>query len=101
MRTFLRYAAAHLWVAAVLLVSSITADGQDPQGIWQRADLPNVALRQDRWIQPRAYLTYELEPNALRGVLNRAPREFAQAGAGQELVLPMPDGTFARFRIFE
>ena len=52
---------------------------------------------------PRAYRAFRLEANALRGVLNRAPLESAAADpAGAAiLTLPMPDGTYSRFAIYD
>ena len=72
--------------------------------VWQAMDeAPLLASQPERWIVPQAYRTFGLDANALRGILNRAPGEFtAAAGAAPViLTLPMPDGTFARFTIYD
>lgn len=53
--------------------------------------------------KPSAYRTVRLQVPVLRELLSRAPREFTEAGrtAPVEMTLPLPDGTFARFRVVE
>jgi subtilisin-like proprotein convertase family protein len=49
------------------------------------------------------YRAVRLNPAALRAVLDRAPQEFTVGAvrAPVEITLPMPDGTFQRFRFVE
>jgi hypothetical protein len=72
--------------------------------VWQAADEAQLlAVPSERWIVPQAYRTFRLDADALRGVLNRAPVEFTAVAAASPAVLtiPMPDGTFARFTIYD
>lgn len=52
---------------------------------------------------PMVYQTYKLDYTALKAVLNTAPMEFTQAAlkGACTLRLPMPDGTFENFAIWE
>lgn len=52
---------------------------------------------------PKFYRTLSLNEAAQRRLLSQAPMEFTQAARQTQVVmpLPMPDGTFARFRIEE
>jgi hypothetical protein len=65
------------------------------QRVPTRTDLPIAA-------PANAYSPFTLNLNALKGELNRAPREFT-AGARNPLVLrlPTPDGTLQRFNIVD
>lgn len=63
---------------------------------------PNAVRR----IVPQDYRTLSLDMNALRSTLAQAPLRFSGQGmsknaAAPELLIPMPDGTFQKFRIEE
>lgn len=71
---------------------------------WKAADLTEIGEKAGRrYIQPRAYLALELDVEAMRAALAQAPMErTARAKAETTLLeLPMPDGSFARFDIYE
>ena len=73
-------------------------------GIWQATDESTLASSPgERWIVPNVYRTLTLDPSALRVVLDRAPLEFTAAAEANAVVmtLPMPDGSFAHFRIYD
>ena len=72
-------------------------------GLWTDIDASSLrrteAMRDETL--PEAYRTIHLSKDALQAVLRQAPREFSDASRNSEiaLTLPMPDGTFSRFRI--
>ncbi len=70
------------------VIQSVSGDG-----VWQAMDeAPLLASQPERWIVPQAYRTFRLNADALRGILDRAPAI---------LTIPMPDGSFARFAIYD
>jgi len=99
-----------LALSTVLLLASPPArsEGALPtvsgDGVWHAQDeAPLLASQPERWVVPQAYRTFGLDADALRGILNRAPAEFTAAAAASPamLTIPMPDGTFARFTIYD
>ncbi|HEX3797106.1 MAG TPA: zinc-dependent metalloprotease family protein [Verrucomicrobiae bacterium] len=62
---------------------------------------PNVAAASSPWIHPQVFHSFNLNHAALRALLNRVPMEFSSNAAPSEISLPMPDGSLARFHIFE
>ncbi|MGH9840639.1 MAG: BACON domain-containing protein [Blastocatellia bacterium] len=96
-----------LWRDRIPLVSAAVR-AQDrkasPDGLWQEIDEASLQSRQaERQIVPQTYRTLRLNREALRELLSRAPMESTAAAkdALMEMTLPMPDGTFTRFRIEE
>ncbi|HEX8494704.1 MAG TPA: zinc-dependent metalloprotease family protein [Pyrinomonadaceae bacterium] len=96
--------------AAVLLaalVSSLTGSGSAQQtttlnaGMWKDVKESAITLKGVRVITPRIYRTVQLNKTALKQVLALAPLEFTAAAKTTSTVLsvPMPDGTFGRFRV--
>ena len=57
----------------------------------------------DLRVPPNFFRTLTLDESAQRRLLRRAPMEFTKAARQTQVVmkLPMPDGTFARFRVEE
>jgi hypothetical protein len=55
------------------------------------------------WIRPDRFFSVVLDHDVLRNILDRAPKESGQpvAASPAEIMLPMPDGSLARFRIVE
>lgn len=68
---------------------------------WKRTTLSNLNLRGTQAIQARAFLSYELDREALQFVFSNAPEESAVSNRTSSLIveLPMPDGTFQEFRV--
>lgn len=72
----------------------------DPDGFWQDRDPASLSLRNEPWVTPQAYRLVELDLSALDAHTRRAPME--RSGASPlRLALPMPDGGFSEFEIFE
>lgn len=71
-------------------------------GVWREIGDDSAAMRSaERWIVPTSYKTFRLDRIMLRTILQSAPEEFKD-GFGMSntiLSLPMPDGTYERFRI--
>lgn len=88
-----------------LSVAAASSQKQDTSldGIWRSVDENSISLKARRPTLPRAYKTLRLDKPALATLLTQAPMEFSAAAAGREIVmtLPMPDSTFARFRVVE
>lgn len=100
-------------IAFIVLVSMISTGGTatrknfdnfSQDGIWKEADDSALSQRGlERQIIPQAYKTFRLNKDVLKVVLESAPMEFTASGkiSNVILTLPMPDGSFAKFRIQE
>ncbi len=96
-------------LACVLLLDSrrsraAAPEGRtSPDGVWQEVAESSIAARGKRQISAQKYRPVRLNMEVLRGLLAKAPVEFTDAAkrAAVELTLPLPDGTFARFRVIE
>jgi hypothetical protein len=82
-----------LSVAALLLMAGIATAGQ---GIWQNASNSQV---QAKGISQGGY-AYRADQIALRNLLSLVPHQ-ANGDFSQQIELPMPDGSLARFQIVE
>ncbi len=80
----------------------IGAQTTSPDNAWTAVDETDLAQRSiERTVIPSAYKIYALNRAVISSILANAPKEFsAESRLAQEvLTLPMPDGSFARFRI--
>ena len=104
MRTNLHY--AYLLLLACLVATSgfaqPTKSKTNPWSEVQESFIP-LAPNKVRQIIPKSYKTLALDVPQMQGILAEAPeRNSAQAkNKNVELELPMPDGTYQRFRIYE
>lgn len=90
-----------LCVSALFLVSTTFA-GKSDDKVWKEIDDSSLQQRTaERTIVPLDYKTFDLNKTALLSILNKAPLEFTDAARNNEVILtlPMPDGSFARFRV--
>lgn len=92
---------AFLFLASVFLVSNASA-GKSGDQVWEETDAS--ALQRsfaERTVEPNVYRTFSLNRETLLSILRTAPTEFTGAAQSDEtiLTLPMPDGSFQRFRI--
>lgn len=75
-----------------------TAGATSPDGVWQEMSNGAIANQKDL---PVSALAVRLNRQALARILDRAPLEFSPEAAGHPvtLLLPMPEGGYARFGI--
>ena len=88
--------------AVLILTVSTAFAGQSDDNVWQGISDSGLKNRSaERLIIPNVYSTFRVDKSALNSLLEAAPREFSVAARTQEVILtmPMPDGTFSRFRI--
>ncbi|HEX8474158.1 MAG TPA: zinc-dependent metalloprotease family protein [Pyrinomonadaceae bacterium] len=92
-----------LVVALATLVPSSSGQGLVSGQLWQTIDANSIVSRGKRVIIPKAFRALRLNKTALTETLNRAPLEFTAAARTTQTVLsvPMPDGSFDKFRIEE
>jgi Metallo-peptidase family M12B Reprolysin-like/FG-GAP-like repeat len=91
-----------------LLISLISVSGvfaaekTSEDNIWREIDDTNLQQRSnERQIIPEFYKTFRVNRNELNSVLKNAPLETIGVSSLREVVLtlPMPNGSFSRFRI--
>lgn len=70
-----------------------------PDRLWQAVSESTLQGTGERWVVPTQYRTLGADEAALAKVLAQAPLE-GSAAQGVELTLPLPDGTFERFQVF-
>ncbi len=94
--------------ALVLFISNATPliAAESPDGIWLDIDPQEADARAfgaERFIVPQRYRTVLVDWDALDSVLERTPLELSPEARNVEaiLTLPLPDGSFGRFRIEE
>jgi hypothetical protein len=91
---------ALLALAAVVQATSI----DEPQpGLWQDVSEDTVAHKGDRWIVPDRYRVVILNLSQMTAIMDRAPLENSKATRTDSTILslPLPDGSFGRFRVVE
>jgi hypothetical protein len=105
-RTFVALICLTAAGAAVALlggyISRAAAQGTTT-GIWEDVAESSIPNRGQRGVMPRAYRILRLNKDALRALLADAPMEFTREAnaAPVTISLPMPDGTFGRFKVVE
>ncbi|MEP6902927.1 MAG: reprolysin-like metallopeptidase, partial [Actinomycetota bacterium] len=90
-----------LFVTTFFVVTTVLASNST-NDVWQETDASTLQLRAaERLIVPANYKTFALNKTNLLSILNKAPMEFTNGAQNSEIILtlPMPDGTFGRFRI--
>ena len=91
-------------LASVLLVAipgfAMNPNGESPDSVWKW--VPKIAMPEqgERVIVPDRYLTVSLDALRLQTRLADAPGLRTDA-EGVVVTLPMPDGEFARFEVFD
>src|SRR5215475_11952399 len=90
-------------VLLILLVGRTVVLSQQRGGVWRSAPIPNRPPEADWLVRPLKSHAFQLDRAAIDQALSRAPREFTPAAAQPpaEILLPMPDGTLARFQVSE
>src|SRR5262249_54272180 len=108
---FVQYPSLARRAAAASTERSNRQDSQNsPDGLWERADENQLrALQSQKQDQtqgrnlPERFAAFRLNRDLLKRRLSAAPMEFTPAAkaSAPEITLPMPDGTFQRFRVVE
>ena len=85
---------------------ALAADASTQPGassLWQAVDEASLAASGLRVLIPAKYRTMRLDRQAMADLLAQAPMEFTPAAkdAAPIIMLPMPDGTLARFKFEE
>lgn len=98
-KTFIRFIAAALFLVSFQALAGAQTSSDR---VWTAVDESQLVNRDaERTVIPSAYRTYALNKNVVSSILADAPEEFSHQSrlAQTILTLPMPDGTFGRFRI--
>ena len=99
------YQISFFFLLLAALSGSVFANvNNSDDGVWQETDASNLIQRPlERGVNPNSYKTYRINKAALQTILSQAPMEFTEAARNTEIILrlPMPDGSFQRFRITE
>ncbi|MEO8574221.1 MAG: reprolysin-like metallopeptidase [Pyrinomonadaceae bacterium] len=98
-KSLIRLIAASIFLVSVQALASAQTS---PDRVWTAVDESRIADRSlERTVVPSASRTYALNKTVVSSILADAPEEFSHESrlAQTVLTLPMPDGTFARFRI--
>src|SRR5437773_2180446 len=86
------------------LNSALAKSGPPKDRLWHEIKNDDLSGNKTRSaLDPEFYRALRLDETAQRELLRRAPMEFSKAARQTQVVmtLPMPDGTFARFRVEE
>ncbi len=86
--------------------SAIQAGDRDlsSDGIWARYELEGrVAAEPEPWVRPDAFRLFSLNDGPVTALLAQADPEDGRpvGGDASRITIPMPDGSFARFRFWE
>ena len=96
---------------AIITTAALTVNAQKREdninpnrtNLWRQIDEDNLQNRESREITPEKYLVFRLDRTSLKNTLDALPLENSDAANKQIVIIkiPMPDGTFHRFRMEE
>ncbi len=98
----MRFRFAWLMLATFVTLSSSIFAGQtvSADNVWTRIDDTPIKLTgANRPVEIRSYEAFSLNKSVVKQILASAPEEFSSEPSEVILTLPMPDGSFQRFRI--
>lgn len=92
-----------IFLSISLVARPVQAQSNGDDGLWTDVVQSSVVARSERPIIPQKYRTVQLNLAAFQAQLAQAPHEDDSAARSTAalLTLPLPDGTFGRFRIVE
>jgi hypothetical protein len=93
-----------LFCVVIISTQEIFAGNKKSTGdLWKKTTETNIEFQGRRGLFPEKYLTFKLNSDALRRFLREMPLEFTEESLNRSVVveIPMPDGSFSRFRIEE
>src|SRR5687768_11473542 len=89
-------------MALLMSIESRSSRAQNTNNaVWQLVDESSVVAIGPRVIVPSHYRVARLNQTELTTLLANAPMEFTSGSADVVMSVPMPDGTFARFKVAE
>jgi len=88
-------------VLAVSLFSTVFAQTAPSPSYWEKINESAIVSTGTRWIVPKSYTTFKLNPAALRTHLQSATRKNNPSGIPVYISLPGTDGNFHKYRVFE
>jgi hypothetical protein len=100
----LQLVSAFLTVVLSMVVSVSANVKVSDDKVWKEIDDSALKNRPaERLVEPNAYRTFQINKSALQTILDNAPMEDLASNRTSEIILslPLPDGTFSRFRILE
>ena len=89
------------FAVAVLSVSTVLAV-KSADNVWRETDAAYFRGNfSERSVSPKSYRTFSLNKANLNAILGKTPLEFTNSAQTDQVILtlPMPDGTFARFKV--
>lgn len=95
---------AAMLVASSGVASAANVVGNSPDGLWSKLDaLPAGVAEGPAFARSPVYVPLTLNLPGMKQLLSTAPMEFTAAAGRNPVVvsMPMPDGTFARFKVAE
>lgn len=100
---FVVLAIAALLVLAAAAQAMPIGEPHTQPGLWQDVHEDTLALTGERWIVPDRYRVVALNQAQMKASLDRAPLENLNAARTDSMILslPLPDGSFGRFRVVE
>ncbi|RPI70342.1 MAG: hypothetical protein EHM47_12280, partial [Ignavibacteriales bacterium] len=98
---FFCYSQFKTFFITIFFLTSVMLSAQS--SLWQDVDESSIINNQNRLIIPEEYRTLSLNISELQNILMQAPLEFNQEAENSRIRidLPLPDGGFAFFNIFE
>ena len=93
-----------LFVLTSFIGMSVLSNAQsDSKSIWKEITEKQIARTTEQTTKPSKFRLLRLDVQAMKSLLQTAPLEKAERNSdlGIEIHLPMPDGSFSRFRIYE
>ena len=90
-----------LFLIAVTLSAGQVFARQSGDGVWREISETTALRSTERGVIPDDYRVYRLDKTMLGTILESAPQEFTDTFgiSNTVMTLPMPDGSFQRFRI--
>jgi len=104
MQNFVLHTLIRLLAASFLVLTLITITfAVEGRELWVDVDARSLSMTADRRIVPEKYRTLRLDRGMLNNVLAAARPEIERdVTSGSNIIeLPMPDGSFAKFRFFD
>jgi len=92
-----------LSLAVVSAQTTLSANSQKKENMWQDIDEEQIPKKGSRYIQPTKYRTIQLNIQGIKRIFDQAPMQYTPiATTSQTLLdLPMPDGSMETFNIVE